>query len=85
MLLLQRNTIDTNSKWINYILSDATRGLGVQTYNSAKTATYPTTNFTDVDNNWTAAEFNNTNKDNGALDAHWAQKKTYDYFQLNMD
>jgi hypothetical protein len=24
-------------------------------------------NFTDSDNNWTAAEFNNVNKDNGAL------------------
>jgi hypothetical protein len=35
--------------------------------------------FTDADNNWTAAEFNNTNKDNGALDAHWEQK-TYDYW-----
>jgi hypothetical protein len=23
------------------------------------------------DNNWTAAEFNNVNKDNGAFDAHW--------------
>jgi Zn-dependent metalloprotease len=34
----------------------------------------------DVDNNWTAAEFNNTNKDNGALDAHWGAEKTYDYF-----
>jgi Zn-dependent metalloprotease len=37
-------------------------------------------NFTDVDNNWTAAEFNNVNKDNGALDAHWGAEKTYDYF-----
>jgi hypothetical protein len=36
--------------------------------------------FTDADNNWTAAEFNNTNKDNGALDAHWGAEKTYDYF-----
>jgi hypothetical protein len=27
-------------------------------------------NFTDSDN-WTAAEFNNVNKDNGAFDAHW--------------
>jgi hypothetical protein len=34
----------------------------------------------DADNNWTAAEFNNTNKDNGALDAHWGAEKTYDYF-----
>ncbi|MFE3871404.1 M4 family metallopeptidase [Flavobacterium sp. ZS1P70] len=73
-------SIQTTLSGSSYILSDATRGLGVQTYNSARTATYPTTNFTDVDNNWTATEFNNTNKDNGALDAHWGAEKTYDYF-----
>lgn len=73
-------SIQTALSGSSYILSDATRGLGVQTYNSARTATYPTTNFTDADNNWTAAEFNNTNKDNGALDAHWGAEKTYDYF-----
>ena len=73
-------SIQTALSGSTYILSDATRGLGVQTYNSARTATYPTTNFTDADNNWTAAEFNNTNKDNGALDAHWGAEKTYDYF-----
>ena len=73
-------SIQTLLSGSSYILSDNTRGLGVQTYNSARTATYPTTNFTDADNNWTAAEFNNTNKDNGALDAHWGAEKTYDYF-----
>ena len=73
-------SIETTLSGSSYILSDATRGLGVQTYNSARTATYPTTNFTDVDNNWTATEFNNTNKDNGALDAHWGAEKTYDYW-----
>jgi bacillolysin len=74
-------TIETTLSGSSYILSDATRGNGVQTFNSARTATYPTTNFTDADNNWTAAEFNNTNKDNGALDAHWGAEKTYDYFK----
>ncbi|WP_395046236.1 M4 family metallopeptidase [Flavobacterium sp.] len=73
-------SIQTLLSGSSYILSDNTRGNGVQTYNSARTATYPTTNFTDVDNNWTATEFNNTNKDNGALDAHWGAEKTYDYF-----
>jgi hypothetical protein len=34
---------------------------------------YTAGNFTDVDNNWTAAEFDNT-KDNGALDAHWGRE-----------
>lgn len=73
-------TIQTTLSGSSYILSDGTRGNGVQTYNSAKTATYPTTNFTDADNNWTAAEYNNTNKDNGALDAHWGAEMTYDYW-----
>jgi bacillolysin len=73
-------SIETSLSGSSYILSDVTRGNGVQTYNSAKTATYPTTNFTDADNNWTAAEYNNTNKDNGALDAHWGAEMTYDYW-----
>lgn len=73
-------SIQTTLSGASYILSDTSRGLGVQTYNSARTATYPTTNFTDADNNWTAAEFNNTNKDNGALDAHWGAEMTYDYW-----
>ncbi|RTY95986.1 M4 family metallopeptidase [Flavobacterium sp. GT3R68] len=73
-------SIQTTLSGSSYILSDTSRGLGVQTYNSARTATYPTTNFTDADNNWTAAEFNNTNKDNGALDAHWGAEMTYDYW-----
>jgi len=73
-------TIQTTLSGSSYILLDGTRGLGIQTYNSARTATYPTTNFTDADNNWTAAEFNNTNKDNGALDAHWGAEMTYDYW-----
>jgi Zn-dependent metalloprotease len=73
-------SIQTLLSGSSYILSDNTRGLGVQTYNSVRTATYPTTNFTDADNNWTVAEFNNANKDNGALDAHWGAEKTYDYF-----
>lgn len=72
--------IQTTLSGSSYILSDGTRGTGIQTYNSARTATYPTTNFTDLDNNWTAAEYNNTNKDNGALDAHWGAEMTYDYW-----
>ena len=66
----------------SYVLNDNTRGSGVVTYNSARTATYPSTNFTDVNNDWTAAEFNNTNKDNAALDAHWGAEITYDYFSV---
>lgn len=39
------------------------------------------TEFTDADNNWTAAEFNNATFDNAALDAHWGAAKVYDYWK----
>ncbi|MFC7774780.1 M4 family metallopeptidase [Flavobacterium sp. GCM10027622] len=74
-------TIQTLLSGSSYILQDNTRGGGMQTYNMKKGTNYSSAvNFTDVDNNWTAAEFNNTNKDNAALDAHWGAEKTYDYF-----
>jgi hypothetical protein len=61
---------------VSYILS-ATRGNGIMTYNMNKGTNYSAAvNFTDADNNWTAAEYNNVNKDNGALDAHWGAEKT---------
>ena len=74
-------SIQTTLSGSSYILSDATRGNGVQTFNMKKGTNYSTAvNFTDSDNNWTAAEFNNANKDNAALDAHWGAEKTSDYF-----
>ena len=73
--------IETTLSGSSYILSDAVRGSGIQTFNSQRQATYVGVNFTDANNDWTAAEFNNTNKDNGALDAHWGAEKTYDYFK----
>lgn len=76
-------TIQTLLSGSSYILSDNTRGGGAQTYNMGKGTNYSTAvNFTDVDNNWTATEFNNTNKDNAALDAHWGAEMTYDYFSV---
>ena len=38
------------------------------------------THFKDGDNNWDS-EYNNEEKDNGALDAFWGLGKTYDYFK----
>ena len=64
-----------------YVLLDNTRGGGIVTYNSARTVNYQNVHFSDSDNNWTAAEYNNANKDNGALDAHWGAEKTYDFFK----
>ena len=74
-------SIQTLLSGSSYILSDNTRGNGIQTFNMKKGTNYSTAvNFTDVNNDWTAAEFANANKDNGALDAHWGAEKTYDYF-----
>ena len=74
-------SIQTQLSGASYILNDVTRGLGMQTYNCNKGTNYNTaTNFTDVNNDWTAAEFANANKDNAALDAHWGAEQTYDYW-----
>ena len=56
--------------------------LNVETFNMNRGTNYATaTDFVDNDNNWTAAEYNNANKDNGALDAHWGTMMTFDYFR----
>ena len=75
-------SITTDSYNGSYRLRETTRGSGIQTYNMKTGTNYTTAvDFTDVDNNWTAAEFNNTAKDNAALDAHWGAANTYDYFK----
>ncbi|MEB3800384.1 M4 family metallopeptidase [Flavobacterium columnare] len=71
-------TFDTNLN--RYILSDATRGKGIVTYNCAN-GNYANSHFTDDDNNWTAAEFHNAAKDDAGLDAHWGALKTYDFWK----
>ncbi|MFD0977174.1 M4 family metallopeptidase [Salinimicrobium gaetbulicola] len=73
-------TIQTSLSGSSYILSDVTRANGVQTYDMNTGTNYNNAvNFTDNDNNWTAAEHDNAAKDNGALDAHWGAQKTFDY------
>ncbi|AOW21185.1 M4 family metallopeptidase [Urechidicola croceus] len=79
-------TIETTLSGGNYILSDASRK--VYTRNANNQAPGNTslpyisnyTEFTDSNNDWTASEFDNANKDNAALDAHWGAMMTYDYF-----
>ena len=68
---------DENS---NYILRDQTRGLGIFTFNCQNSNSFQNIDFTDNDNNWTDAEYNNAAKDNGALDAHWGAERTYDFW-----
>ena len=65
----------------SYRLRETTRGLGIETYNMRKGNDYATAvDFTDGDNSWTAAEYNNTNFDNTAGDAHFGAEMTYDYW-----
>ncbi|MFD2999073.1 M4 family metallopeptidase [Pontibacter toksunensis] len=75
-------TIATDSYNGSFRLRDLSRGGGIETYNCKTGTSYNTaTDFTDANNSWTDGEFNNTAKDNAALDAHWAAQKTYDYFK----
>ena len=65
-----------------YVLRDSTRGGGVFTYDSRRAGSFATWfDFSDNDNNWTAAEHNNARKDNAALDAHWGTQMVYDYWK----
>ncbi|MFC4262076.1 M4 family metallopeptidase [Ferruginibacter yonginensis] len=55
---------------------------GIDTYNMQKGTNYgAAVDFTDANNAWTTAEFNNTNKDNAALDAHWGATEVYNYWR----
>jgi len=76
-------TIETTLSASSYILSDNTRGNGINTYDMNEGTNYASAvNFSDNDNNWTAIEWDNLAKDNGALDAHWGAEMTYDYWLI---
>ncbi|WP_281613393.1 M4 family metallopeptidase [Flammeovirga sp. SubArs3] len=65
----------------SYRLRDYTRGNGIETYDMNTGTNYNSAvDFTDNDNNWSSSEWNNSQKDNAALDAHWGAQMTYDYF-----
>lgn len=73
--------IMTTQSGSNYVLRETGRGNGINTFNaqnaSENNTTYPSTDFTDSDNDW-----NNFNAkwDEAATDAHWATEMTYDYY-----
>lgn len=74
-------TSNTDSYNGNYRLRDYSRGNGIETYDMNTGTNYNSAvDFVDNDNNWTSAEWNNSQKDNAALDAHWGAQMTYDYF-----
>jgi Zn-dependent metalloprotease len=73
--------ISTTKTDNHYYLKDYTRGSGVETFNLKHgIATSGAVDFIDNDNQWTAAEYNNSEKDNAALDAHFGALQAYDYF-----
>jgi bacillolysin len=73
-------SFDDGSTTGGYYLRETTRGLGIETYNCKKGNSYTAaTDFVDADNSWT--EYNNTNFDNVAGDAHVGAQATYDYWK----
>ena len=76
-------TIETtlNALTARYVLQDFTRGSGIFTYDSQRSTSYSAVDFKDLNNDW--IEYNNANKDNAALDAHWGAEKTYDFWMSN--
>jgi len=75
-----QRTIETQQVSGQFRLKDNTRGNGITTYNNFNLTSHSNTHYTDNDNNWSAAEYNNANRDNSGLDAHWGSMMTYDYF-----
>ncbi len=76
-------TIVTTQVNNNYSLEDSNSNYNVGTYNMNRGSNYTgALVFSDNDNNWTSAEYNNTNYDNAALDAHWGAMMTLDYWRI---
>lgn len=74
-----------------YRLRDYSRGNGIISWD-ATTATsvnfstgvpVGSSDYTDGNNNWTASEFDNSDKDDAGLEAHFGAAATYDFFYSN--
>jgi Zn-dependent metalloprotease/chitodextrinase len=77
-------TITTSIIGSDYALRAYDKGSGIETYNMNNSSNYWNANdFTDNNDQWTAEEFDNTSKDNAALDAHWGAGKVWDYWMYN--
>jgi Zn-dependent metalloprotease len=77
--------ITTDSYSGSYRLREVRNGVNIQTMNfnhyTDANNTSVATEFTDADNNWTNSEYNNINRDNAALDAHWGAEVVLDYWK----
>lgn len=77
-----RTITTTQLSGSSYVLRDSGGNYNLATYNLKRGSGYNiASDFSDSDNNWTAAEYNNINYDNAALDAHWGAMMTLDYWR----
>ena len=53
----------------------------IETFNMNKGTSYTENDFYHYDAYWAQWDFDNVNKDNAALDAHWGMMMSYDYFK----
>jgi Zn-dependent metalloprotease len=74
-------SISTQQNGNAYRLRGYDNNRSIETYNMQNSNSYTNTDFIDNDNNWTAAEFHNANKDDAGLEAHWCAMMTWDYFK----
>ncbi|MCU0383242.1 MAG: M4 family metallopeptidase, partial [Cyclobacteriaceae bacterium] len=66
----------------NFVLVDSSRTNPLHTLNLNRGFNYNlATDFTDKDDQWTEAEFNNPAQNQAALDAHWGAEKTFEFFK----
>lgn len=67
-------------------LQETINGVNISTMNfnhsGSPGVTSVATEFVDNNNTWTAAEWNNANMDNAALDVHWGLERTEEYFRV---
>lgn len=71
----------TDSYSGEFRLQEIRNGVVIRTMNMKKGTNYgAASEFLDNDNNWSAGEYNNSDLDNAALDAHWGAEKVFDYF-----
>jgi len=76
-------TITTDSYPAGFRLHELINSVRVETrnmQNNSDTVWDNAIDFSDNDNNWTYAEYHNSNFDDAALDAHWGAEKTYSYW-----
>tara|TARA_R110000868_G_scaffold386758_2_gene655168 strand:+ start:772 stop:3264 length:2493 start_codon:yes stop_codon:yes gene_type:complete len=76
-----QRSIETQQSAGQFRLRDNSRGNGIITYNNFNQTSHTNTDYQDNDNNWSSVEYNNANRHNSGLDAHWGAMMTFDYLK----